>query len=382
MIPFHMWGETFGEEIAEKLAPCETSPFFADNGANTAVRPDLTGDDTEISHDSVWNLKGCAAPAAIDVSRRPAVMDEQGIDRALMFPSFGLVGVGMASSPQWASSVLMPWLSVEETRTTGLKVIEAHNAWVIRTIHSVDARRLRPVALLLTDSVESMLSQLRFLIDNGVKAFWLPSGAPPAGTSPADAALDPFWRLAADNDVAVLIHIGTDHNLVASPMWSANVEAFVPPLASAEFVLSPFASATAQIGAEHFLTAMVLGGTFERVPNLRVGTIELGAQWFGPLADRLDLWARVFPRAMDGVISKKPSEYLARNVRVTPFHFEEIGSYFDSYPALEDCYAYASDYPHVEGGQDSKKTFADQLAGHDDRVVRKFFVDNGAWLVP
>ena len=161
-------------------------------------------------------------------------------------------------------------MGVEEARETGFRLIGAHNALVVRSIDSVETDRMRPVALLLTDTLEQMMSQLRYLIDHGAKGFWMPSGNPPAQTSPTDEALDPFWRLAAENDIVVLLHLGTDEALT-SPQWTDNVPAFVPTVASVEFPLSPLAGAGAHVGVERFITAVTLGGVFERLPNLRVG---------------------------------------------------------------------------------------------------------------
>jgi hypothetical protein len=49
-------------------------------------------------------------------------------------------------------------------------------------------------------------------------------------------------------------------------------------------------------------------------------------------------------------------------VRVSPFYFEDIRSYFEKYPQVNDVYAFASDYPHVEGGKNTKARMAEQLA--------------------
>jgi predicted TIM-barrel fold metal-dependent hydrolase len=382
MIPIHLWGEYFGQEIGDKMSVLGDSPFFAENGTNTAVRPDIAGDDTPITYESVWELKGCSAPGAIDVLRRPQVMDAMGIEKALLFPSFGFAGFTMALSPIFSHDVMGIDLSVERTKEVGLEAVAAYNDWAIQSLKSVAGPRVRPVALMFTETIESMLSQLQHLIDHGVKAVWLPSRTPPAGTSPADPALDEFWKLAADNDVALLLHIGTDFEFVNTFGWMANVPAFVPPVASAEFQVSPFSGSTVHLAAEHFLIAMTLGGVFDRVPNLRFGVAELGAQWLGPLAERLDMWAGVFHKTMRSTISEKPSAYLARNVRVTPFYFEPIDQYYEHYPQLEDCYCYSSDYPHTEGGPESKLRFYELLERFDPIIAEKFFVTNGSWLVP
>src|SRR5262245_45342880 len=85
MIPSHFWEETFGPPGAmlKELSDRRES-------LNTTARPDVQADDMEITLDTVWAVKGPGAPAALDLSRRLAVMDAMGIDRSLVFPTFGL----------------------------------------------------------------------------------------------------------------------------------------------------------------------------------------------------------------------------------------------------------------------------------------------------
>jgi hypothetical protein len=381
MIPFHLWGAHFGEDIAKRLAACRDSPLLSGLGENSNVRPDVVGDVKEITYETTQMLKGCGAPGAIDMRRRIDVMNAQGVDKALVFPGLGLVGYVFASSPEFVRSVMGLPYTADESRDLGRAIVDASNEWAIRAVDGDDARRIRTVGLITTESIDGMIAQAASLIKRGIKALWIPSGTPPAMTSPADPKLDPFWRLLADANVVALLHIGTDHAF-ADPTWSTNVEAFVPFGSSAEFILSPYAGATLHTAAEYFITAIVLGGVFERVPNLRFGAIELGAQWLGPLAKRLDIWANVFPKALQQTLSMKPSAYVARNVRVAPFYFEPIDDFFESYPELSSCYCFSSDYPHVEGGRESKRVFAERLTRLGPEVMEQFFVSNGAWLLP
>lgn len=381
MIPFHMWGEYFGEEIAAKLAACENSPLFSGLGENANVRPDILCDGEEINYETTHILKGCGAPGAIDLGRRTEVMDAQGVEKALVFPGFGLVGFVMANTPEFAQTVIGLPYDVDEARDLGHAIIRASNEWAIGAVRDADRHRLRTVGLITTESVGGMIEQAQSLIGRGVRALWIPSGTPPAGTSPADPALDPFWKLLADADVPALLHIGTD-SVFSDPRWSSNVEAFIPFGSSAEFILSPYAGATMHSAAEYFITTMVLGGVFERFPGLRFGAIELGAQWLGPLARRLDIWAGVFPKALQTVLTLKPSEYVARNIRVAPFYFEPIDEFFEQYPEIESSFCFSTDYPHVEGGRDAKRLFAERIARLGPAVMEKFFVSNGEWLLP
>ena len=382
MIPTHMWEDWFGDDVAPVIAMLQRSPRSTDNGLNTIARPDVVADDAEITSSSVWNAKGAAAPGAIDMSRRVEAMDAMGVERSLVFPSFGLVGIRLASSPELAAAAFGTDLDDAEARRLGLLAMRTHNAWGARCASVESSRRAHPVGVMLTESLDQMLADLGALINDGYRAVWIPTATPPGGTSPADPELDSFWRMAADADVAVLLHIGTDFNFPASTRWTANVPAFATPSAAAEFPVSPFTGATVNFASENFIAAMVLGGVFERVPTLRFGAIEVGAGWLGPLAERLDMWAKVFPKRLTGVISMTPSEYLGRNVRVTPFHFEPIDTYFERYPAIADCFCFSTDYPHVEGGVDTKARQASQLARLGQGVIEKFFVTNGEWIVP
>jgi hypothetical protein len=149
-----------------------------------------------------------------------------------------------------------------------------------------------------------------------------------------------------------------------------------------EFTIQPYWGSTVNFATENYLAAMILGGVFERHPTLRMGSIEIGAQWVGPLAERLDLWAGQFKERLGSILSMKPSEYINRQFRAAPFHFEDIASYFDKYPNLQDVYSFCTDYPHVEGGRNSKQKFSEQLAGCDEITRRKFFRDNGYLLLP
>lgn len=380
MIPHHMWGQYFGEDIAAKLTAIGNSKVLIARGENSNVRPDVAADMREVTYETAHILKGCGAPGAIDMRRRVEVMDAQGVQRAFVFPGLGLVGMLMASTPEMAAALVGIDFDPDETRQLGHAIINAANDWAVRSAEGVDSR-LHTVALVTTETIDGMIEQARSLIDRGIKGLWIPSGMPPAATSPADSALDPFWRLLADANVPALLHLGTDA-MFADPRWSSNVGAFVPFGDGHEFSPSPYAGATMHTAAEYFLTTMVLGGVFERVPHLRFGAIELGAQWLGPLAERLDIWADVFPKALKDVLAMKPSQYMARNVRVGPFFFEPIDRFFEQYPELESCYCFSTDYPHVEGGRDAKRIFAERLERLGPDIMKKFFVTNGEWLLP
>jgi hypothetical protein len=125
---------------------------------------------------------------------------------------------------------------------------------------------------------------------------------------------------------------------------------------------------------------MIYGGAFERHPNLRVGVQEFAAHWVAPLAQSLNQWAEIFATRLKN-LSLTPTEYLQRNVRVSPFGWEDAGRYMSD-PALVDVYCFGSDYPHFEGGNDPIGRLASKFVDLEPELAEKFFVTNAELLLP
>jgi predicted TIM-barrel fold metal-dependent hydrolase len=389
MIPMNLWDSVFGEAgaqvvdlMGEGLRRSMPVTFFR--------RDDSVIDEAEITEDTVWNLKGADAPSALDLTRRPAVLDQMGIGRQLVFPGFALLGLVVDRHPE-AHKFLR--LELDENGLAkfqrdkallGRAVIDAHNEWAIGVIRATGGDRVRPVALVPTSSVDDMIESAEYLIANGVRGIWIPGGIPPAGVSPGDRRMDPLWQLAEKTNTALLAHIGFETSFMSSQAWGANVPQFVSNIGSnLEFMSEPLAASTSiAYASETFLAAMILSGVFERYPGLRFGVIECAAYWVGALGEKLDLMAGQFPTRMGNALSMRPSEYLNRNVRVTAYSFEPIDRYFERFPELADVYCFSTDYPHTEGGKDSKRVVHAKIARLGDDVVEKYFVTNGQWLLP
>ncbi len=384
--PPHLWGGIFGPVAARLAEVC--APMIQAMGADYIDRPGQAADDAPMTHENVWTMRHTGAPGAFDMARRLEAMDLMGVRSQLIFPSYGLWGQ-ILSTPEGGGPIaaalraIMGSIPVEEMRAIGFAATDEWNDWAVRTT-ALAPDRLRPVGMLKAPrDPGDLLEQTEDLIGRGIRGVLINTGTPLAGLSPAAETLDPFWALLAARNVPVLAHVGSDLGFLSSPEWS-NAAAFAPQKLSIELGFEPYSMATTHLPVEHFLSVMVLGGVFERHPGLRFGAIELGAHWLGPLADNLDMWAeKVFARRIRAVLSRKPSDYLARNVRVTPHSIvEPVDLFFARYPHLADCYCYSTDYPHLEGGAHVNRKMAEMLAPLGDEVLEKYFAGNGAWLLP
>jgi predicted TIM-barrel fold metal-dependent hydrolase len=220
------------------------------------------------------------------------------------------------------------------------------------------------------------------MIDEGVRAVMVSAAVPVGGISPADPRLDRFWARLAEAEIPVLNHVGCERGLLASMAWGANVPEFTPSTYSmAELPIEPWRSATLHYASENFLITMLMGGVFERHPTLRYGIAELYAHWIGPLAERLDDLAAQFPNRY-AKYSMWPSERIQQNIRVAPFVFEPVERYFERYPTMVDVLCYSTDFPHREGGKESKRVQRERLVPLGGEVLEKFFVRNAELLLP
>ena len=76
-----------------------------------------------------------------------------------------------------------------------------------------------------------------------------------------------------------------------------------------------------------------------------------------------------------------PSEYVRRNVRVTPQWTEPVDVFIDRY-GLRESYVFNTDYPHIEGGRDPVQAFYKMTERVGPSYTREFFVENGQPLFP
>jgi hypothetical protein len=105
------------------------------------------------------------------------------------------------------------------------------------------------------------------------------------------------------------------------------------------------------------VTDLIVNGVLERHERLRIGIVELSAVWVPLYLMMLD-GAWDFTSRLNGrtlaPLSLRPSEYLARQVRVAAFSYEQPARLA---ARSSDIYMACSDFPHSEGT-------ADPLAGY------------------
>ncbi len=305
--------------------------------------------------------KGYEALGAFNPSERSQALDQLGFRRQWVFATF--------STGEIFSTIKDPRAQAASTA--------AHNRGMA-AFCSDDERLIGVGAAVLDDPAQAMID-LEQVISLGLGAVWVPH-RPAGGRSPGHDDLDPFWARAAEAGITVVLHIG-GHPLQLKPDWM-NTGREVPTdwLGGGENVRGKDMIAVHH-AAETFIGTLVLDGVLERHPDLRVGVIELGADWVPAMLRRLDHIAEIWQRSEPelAALTRPPSQQISEQMGFTPYPFEDVGSLIrESNP---DLYLFSSDYPHIEGGRNPLGRFEASLAGHSDSVLDKFYHRNMARLI-
>jgi predicted TIM-barrel fold metal-dependent hydrolase len=306
----------------------------------------------------IASAKGWAAHGAVYPEERSQTLDLLGFKGQLVFSTFCGSFIG-ASEPD---------LMYAGTR--------AHTRAM--TGFCQDDERLLPVALIPLNDAERAIQELDFALEAGAAAVHVPSDAPGGnntGRSPAHADLDPFWARLAEARVPMVLHIGGG-KLMPKAYHNNGRPQPTDWLGGGENLRAKDWPATHH-SPENFLTAMILDGLFDRHPELKCGVIELGAAWVPGFLRNLDAAFNSFRRnePMLQALSMLPSEFVQRQVRFTPFVFEDTGWLIDQ--AGESLFLFSSDYPHPEGGRNPIKRFEESLdASEISEAARSRFYEH------
>jgi predicted TIM-barrel fold metal-dependent hydrolase len=314
--------------------------------------------DEPVTAEVISGPKGWMAPGALDTDVRSRVLDSLGIDAQLIFPTFAL--------GQFARSRDLD-LVYGGTRALNRAMVEFCAA----------DRRMLPVGYLPLNDPPRALAELDLALEAGVAAVWLPSDVP-GDISPAHIDLDPVWARLAEAHVPFELHVGGGKLL---PKQYHNNGRPRPKdwLGGGENMRSKDFPVVHH-SPERFLACMVLDGVFQRHPDLHGAAIELGASWVPGMLRNLDHAHRSFSKfePLLQELELRPSEYIQRQVRFTPFPFEDTAWLIEQCGA--DLFMFSTDYPHPEGGRRPFELFGEALAPFDTTAQERFFWRNGAEL--
>ena len=227
------------------------------------------------------------------------------------------------------------------------------------------------VPLVDFDRAESMVGEV---IGSGAAAVLVASGCPPTH-SPSHRALDRVWAQVQEADLPLVFHVGGTGDLIDRHYFVNGLP--VPPdfhggeenFRSVDYMAIPFPPMQT-------IATMLFDGVFDRFPRLRVGVIEQGAVWVPSWMRQMESAFEAFVKHEERVraLSMRPSDFVHRQMKFTPYPTEDVGWIVEQGGA--DLVMFNSDYPHVEGGRRPIERFEASLGEAPEEVRARFYTTN------
>jgi predicted TIM-barrel fold metal-dependent hydrolase len=295
-----------------------------------------------------------AVPAFREPGPRLELMDELGLDRALMWPTLAsLVEERLRDDPEATHAV-----------------IHALNEWMHEQWTFNYEDRIFPTPVISLPIVEEAIKELEWVTERGAKVVLIRPAPVPGFKGPRSFALpefDPFWELVQEKDLVVGMHASDSGYQRYLNEWEGVRDDEFTPFQGG----SGFAAIVGHAGRPIVDTiASAIGhGLCSRFPGLKIVPVENGSGWVRGLLHDLEGAYAMNPH----LFAEDPVEVFKRNIYVHPFHEEDpkglIGILGD------DNVLFGSDYPHPEGMADPI-SFVDDLAGLPEDTIAKVMGGN------
>ena len=283
-------------------------------------------------------------PGSYDPAARLDVLDAEGIDAALLYPTIGIC---------WEGNVDDPALATAYTR--------AYNRWIV-DFASHDPKRLYPVAhISLIDPGGAVVEAERARKAGCVGIYLSPDAPARNGRRLSDPVYDRFWAAAQDLDMPIGFHV---------VVREQNAYHHMPePGAGAGLFFFAFLA----IDVMAAFTAMLSSGLFEKFPRLKCSVLEAGGNWISAWLDRLDHKHEVMHRVVP--FSLKPSEYFYRQCLISMDPDEGMTTQVVEHIGA-DYVTWASDYPHIDASYGVVAELKEGIKTLAPRAQAKILGDN------
>jgi predicted TIM-barrel fold metal-dependent hydrolase len=260
-------------------------------------------------------MDGCP-PGSYEPKARLQVMDEEGIDIALLYPTISIFWEGWVTDPKLATAY---------TR--------AYNRWLV-DFCSYDKKRLVPIAhISLIDPEGAVEETIRAKKDGCVGVYLSPDMVARGWKHFDDPSFVRFWETVQDLEMPVGFHVVVRDQ--------PSFREWVRP--GADFGLFNFTFLAIDVMAG--FTQMMSLGMFDKYPRMKCTVLESGANWISAWLDRMD--HKYIPMKSRTQLKMKPSEYFYRQCLVSADPDETMTAQVVEHIG-PDYFVWASDYPHID----------------------------------
>ena len=302
------------------------------------------------------DLRVPMTPDMLGSAERLRKLDEFGVDGSLMFIGH------MVSTFSYLDQV-----------EPANAVIHAYNRFLADDWGYSHEDRIFCTPVLNLLDLEASIKEAEWVIKHGARVVVMPMG-PVNRRHQADPAHDRFWSLLNEARVQVAFHVSDAawmHEYIR--VWGEH------PLSQRQRQTAwQWVNAYSERPIIETLSSFVFMNFFERFPNIKIISVENGAEWVPSLLVKMDKSRGMAKNGYwpCGQLKERPSEIFKKNVYVVAYPEDNIGHIVQQ-TGSDDWIVMGSDYPHAEGVPAPRDFALEACAGLSDSSVKKIMHDNG-----
>lgn len=300
-------------------------------------------------------------PDMWDAEERVKTLDRFGVESSLLFPGTFIAAIGYY--PQ---------------DVTGNVVMHAYNQYVYDNWTFNYKDRVYPTPLLTLWDMETSLKEVEWIIEKGAKVVVMPMG-PAHGKSPVDPYFDPIYERLNEAGVRITYHVSEAnfmHPLIRE--WGEK------PLQGRRTGQTAWQwmFCYSEIPLQMTLANLIYHNFFERFPNLRVCSVENGAQWLPAFLDKMDKMRGMAKNGYwpCGQLKERPSTIFKRHCYVVAYPEDDVLDIVNRI-GTHDCLMMGSDYPHAEGVPEPMDFVHEALGGLTEAQAEDIMYRNGTRFI-
>lgn len=280
------------------------------------------------------------------------VMDDQGLDAVLLFPTLAC-GIEEA---------------LKDDVPATMAQMAAYNRWLDEDWGFSFEDRIHAVPMISLADPTAAAMEVDRVLDAGARIVHVrPAPVPDeygGSRSLGDKRHDPVWARLAEAGVPVGFHLGDSGYNTFAAAWGASgrFEAYAKMDLLSRIVVS-------DRPIHDTMASMILHGVFKRHPRLKTVSVENGSDWMHTLAKRLRKQRNQAPWGF----VEDPVETLRRHVWVTPYCEEDLEALAELIGV--ERILFGSDWPHGEGLA-RPLDFTEILSPFDDAARQRIMRDN------
>ena len=264
-------------------------------------------------------------PAAyIDRDARLEIMESQNLESIWLFPTLG---------------VLYEELLKDDTQAV-VALMRGFNRWIEEDWGFDYKEKIFASPYISLMDIDQAVSELEWCLEKGARTIVMrpaPVWTQEGQLSPGDPVFDSIWSRVNEAGITTVIHAGdsgySSQGYAEDAFGSSMTGRYRPSIKAFSI----------ERAAHDWLITMSMERMYTRFPNLRIASVENGADYLDMLFRKLKQQAKKSPSWFD----EDPVELFRQHVWMNPFWEDNVYEIIELMGA--DHVIFGSDWPHIEG---------------------------------